>query len=72
MAVSMRVNKSICLSVSIEEQDRQLIANNPNFRTYLLQLYIKYPEIFRARMDEDFGFDDCVVLSKSELFWCQI
>ena len=58
MGVSIRGDKSICLSISIEEKYRQLIADNPNFRTCLLQFYLKYPEIFLARMDEDFGFYD--------------
>ena len=45
MAVFTRGNKSICLPVESEEQYRQLIIDNDNFRAYLLQLYATYPEI---------------------------
>lgn len=67
MAVSIRGDKSICLPVESEEQYRQLIADNPNFRAYLLQVYTKYPEIFPTGMDEGFSFHDWVVSSKQEL-----
>lgn len=67
MAVSIRGDKSICLPVNSEEQYRQLIADNPNFRAYLLQIYTKYPEIFPTGMDEGFCFHDWVVSSKQQL-----
>ncbi len=67
MAVSIRGDKSICLPVSSEEQYRQLITDNPNFRAYLLQIYTKHPEIFPPGMDEGFCFHDWVVSSQQEL-----
>lgn len=67
MAVSIRGDKSICLPVNSEEQYRQLIADNPNFRAYLLQIYTKAPEIFPTGMDEGFCFHDWVVSSKQQL-----
>ncbi|WP_019503937.1 hypothetical protein [Pleurocapsa sp. PCC 7319] len=67
MAVSIRGDKSICLPVSSEEQYQQLIANNHNYRAYLLQLYAKYPEIFPREMEAGFSFHDWVVSSKQEL-----
>lgn len=67
MAVSTRGDKSICLPVNSEEQYRQLITNNPNFRAYLLQIYTTYPEIFPPGMDKGFCFHDWVVSSKQEL-----
>lgn len=67
MAVYIRGDKSICLPVSSEEQYRQLINDNLNFRAYLCQLYAKYPENFPAEMDKGFCFHDWVVSSKQEL-----
>ncbi len=67
MAVSIRGDKSICLPVESEEEYRQLITDNPNFRAYLLQIYSKHPEIFPAGMDQGFSFHDGVVSSKQEL-----
>ena len=67
MAVSIRGDKSICLPVDSEEQYQQLIADNHDFRAYLLQLYTKYPEIFPRGMEEGFSFHDWVVSSKQEL-----
>ncbi len=58
MAVSTRGDKSICLPVNSEEQYRQLITNNPNFRAYLLQIYTTYPEIFPPGMDKGFRYHD--------------
>ena len=46
MTVSTRGDKSICFPVESEEEYRQLITDNDNFRAYLLQLYATYPEIF--------------------------
>ena len=67
MAVSIRGDKSICLPVGSEEQYQQLIANNHNYRAYLLQLYAKHPEIFPREMEAGFSFHDWVVSSKQEL-----
>ncbi len=67
MTVSIRGDKSICLPVSNEEQYRQLITDNPNFRAYLLQLYTTYPEIFPEGMDKGFCFHDWVVSTKQQL-----
>ena len=67
MTVSIRGDKSICLPVSNEEQYRQLITDNANFRAYLLQLYTTYPEIFPAGMDKGFCFHDWVVSTKQQL-----
>ena len=72
MAVSIRGDKSICLPVSSEEQYRQLINDNSNFRAYLWQLYAKYPEIFPAAMDKGFCFHDWVVSSKQQLLMRRI
>ena len=67
MAVSIRGDKSICLPVESEEQYRQLITDNFNFRTYLSQLYTKHPEIFPTDMDKGFCFHDWTVSSKQQL-----
>ncbi len=67
MAVSIRGDKSICLPVSNEEQYRQLINDNSNFRAYLCQVYAQYPEIFPAGMERGFCFHDWVVSSKQQL-----
>ncbi len=67
MAVSIRGDKSICLPVNSEEQYRQLIADNPNFRTYLLQIYTTHPEIFPDEMNQGFSFHDWVVSAKQQL-----
>lgn len=67
MAVSIRGDKSICLPVSSEEQYRQLITNNSDYRAYLLQIYTNYPEIFPVGMDKGFCFHDWVVSSKQGL-----
>ena len=53
MAVSIRGDKSICLPVESEEEYRQLINDNSNFRAYLSQLYAQYPEIFPSAMDKN-------------------
>ncbi len=67
MAVSIRGDKSICLPVESEEEYRQLINDNSNFRAYLSQLYAQYPEIFPSAMDKGFCFHDWVVSSKQQL-----
>lgn len=67
MTVSIRGDKSICFPVSSEEQYRQLITDNSNFRAYLSQLYAQYPEIFPAAMGKGFCFHDWVVSSKQQL-----
>ena len=67
MAVSVRGDKSICLPVGSEEQYQQLIADNHNYRAYLLQVYGKYPEIFPRDMEVCFSFHDWVVSRKQEL-----
>ncbi len=67
MTVPTRGDKSICLPVSSEEQYRQLITDNPNFRAYLLQIYTTYPEIFPDGMNQGFCFHDWVVSTKQQL-----
>ncbi len=67
MTVSTRGDKSICLPVESEEQYRQLITDNDNFRAYLLQLYATYPEIFPPGMNQGFCFHDWVVSTKQQL-----
>ncbi len=46
MTVSTRGDKSICFPINSEEQYRQLVTDNSNFRAYLLQVYTTHPEIF--------------------------
>ncbi len=67
MTVSTRGDKSICFPVESEEEYRQLITDNDNFRAYLLQLYATYPEIFPPGMNQGFCFHDWVVSTKQQL-----
>ncbi len=67
MTVSTRGDKSICFPVNSEEEYRQLITDNANFRAYLLQIHTTYPEIFPEGMDQGFCFHDWVVSTKQQL-----
>ncbi len=67
MTVSTRGDKSICFPINSEEQYRQLVTDNSNFRAYLLQAYTTHPEIFPHGMNQGFCFHDWVVSTKQQL-----
>ncbi len=67
MGDSTRGDKSICLPVESEEQDREIIFNPDNFRQYVSQIGQKHPELFPTQIEKGFWFHDFGFSLKQEL-----